>query len=75
MFISPLAKKLAGEKGLDFTQIQGTGPNGRILAADVKEFKAQPQPQAAAKSSPAASSSTTTATDFPADMFTDLENS
>ena len=74
VFISPLAKKLAEEKGLDFTQITGTGPNGRILAADVKEFKAQPQPQAAAKSSPAASSSTT-ATDFPADMFTDIENS
>lgn len=33
--ISPLAKKLAAEKNLDPRQIQGSGPSGRIVRADV----------------------------------------
>lgn len=33
--ISPLAKKLAAEKGLDAALIKGSGPNGRIVRADV----------------------------------------
>lgn len=35
---SPLAKKLAAEKGLDLTQIAGTGENGRIVRKDVENF-------------------------------------
>lgn len=35
MKISPLAKKLAAEKKLDPSRIQGTGPGGRIVRADV----------------------------------------
>ncbi|QAR31200.1 pyruvate dehydrogenase complex dihydrolipoamide acetyltransferase [Ornithobacterium rhinotracheale] len=45
VFISPLAKKLADEKGYDINQIQGTGDNGRIIKKDVENFT----PQAAAK--------------------------
>jgi pyruvate dehydrogenase E2 component (dihydrolipoamide acetyltransferase) len=41
--VSPYAKKLAGEKNIPLDQIEGTGPNNRIIAADVLEFKAQPQ--------------------------------
>ncbi|WP_068466327.1 pyruvate dehydrogenase complex dihydrolipoamide acetyltransferase [Candidatus Protochlamydia phocaeensis] len=37
---SPLAKKLAKEKGLDLTTIKGTGPNRRIMSRDLE--KAQP---------------------------------
>jgi len=33
--ITPLAKKLAAEKGVDPTQVQGSGPSGRIVRADV----------------------------------------
>ena len=33
---SPLAKKLAEEKGVDLSQVVGTGPEGRITAADVE---------------------------------------
>jgi pyruvate dehydrogenase E2 component (dihydrolipoamide acetyltransferase) len=33
--ISPLAKKLAAEKGLDPSQIAGSGPGGRIVRADI----------------------------------------
>lgn len=40
VFASPLAKKVAAEKGIDLSQIHGTGPNNRIIEADVLEFKA-----------------------------------
>ena len=33
---SPVARKLANEKGIDLTQIQGTGPDGRIVRRDVE---------------------------------------
>lgn len=52
--ISPLAKSLAKELGVDFTQIKGTGPEGRIVKEDILEFseksKAVPSLQAAATS-------------------------
>lgn len=35
IFASPLAKRLAAEDGLELTQIQGTGPHGRIVARDI----------------------------------------
>ena len=33
---SPLAKRLAAEKGIDLTRIIGTGPGGRIVQADIE---------------------------------------
>jgi len=33
--ISPLARKLAAEKGIDYAGIQGSGPHGRIVRADI----------------------------------------
>ena len=36
ILISPLAKRLAEEKGIDLSTITGTGPNGRIVKADVE---------------------------------------
>ncbi|HCL82613.1 MAG TPA: pyruvate dehydrogenase complex dihydrolipoamide acetyltransferase [Chitinophagaceae bacterium] len=35
---SPLAKKLASEKGIDLTKLQGSGDYGRIVKKDVAEF-------------------------------------
>jgi len=35
---SPLAKKLAAEKGIDITQVPGSGDNGRIIKKDVDSF-------------------------------------
>ncbi len=37
--ISPIARKLAGEKGLDISKIKGTGPGGRITKEDVLNYK------------------------------------
>ncbi|AKQ45228.1 pyruvate dehydrogenase [Rufibacter radiotolerans] len=58
---SPLAKKVAQEKGVSLSQIKGSGENGRIVLRDVENFtpsaaaapKAQ-APQAAAPAAPAA---------------------
>jgi len=33
---SPLARRLASERGLDLTQMQGSGPNGRIIKRDIE---------------------------------------
>lgn len=45
---SPLARKLAAEKGIDIKQVQGTGDNGRITKKDIDGFipskKEAPQP-------------------------------
>ena len=35
---SPLAKKIAKEKGIDLSQVKGTGPGGRITREDVLNF-------------------------------------
>ncbi len=39
VFASPLARRIAGEKGLDLDAVTGTGPNGRIVKADVESAK------------------------------------
>ena len=40
VIVSPLAKRLAAEKGIDLTTLQGSGPHGRIVKADVEGAKA-----------------------------------
>ena len=52
---SPLARKLAEKKGIDLSTIQGTGPGGRIVKADV-ESSTGAAPAAAAKSGAAPAS-------------------
>ena len=36
---SPLARKIAESKGIDLSQIKGSGPNGRIVKADLEAIK------------------------------------
>ena len=50
---SPLAKKIAAEKGIDLATIQGSGPGGRILKEDVLNAKPVAATPAAAASAPA----------------------
>jgi pyruvate dehydrogenase E2 component (dihydrolipoamide acetyltransferase) len=45
---SPLARRIAQERGVDLAQIHGTGPDGRIVAEDVERAGAQPVAAAAA---------------------------
>lgn len=53
--ISPLAKKIAQDKGIDFSGIKGSGENGRIVKKDVENYQPSSQ-QAAAASAPKAAS-------------------
>ena len=39
IFASPVAKKIALERGIPLAQVKGTGPSGRIIRADVESFK------------------------------------
>ncbi|MDN5627149.1 MAG: 2-oxo acid dehydrogenase subunit E2 [Weeksellaceae bacterium] len=53
--ISPLARKIAQDKGIDFASIKGSGENGRIVKKDVENYQPSAQPVAAAtaKAAPA----------------------
>ena len=52
---SPLARRLAAEQGLDIAQIKGTGPEGRVVEADVRTaMKSAPVAGAAAQKTPLA---------------------
>ncbi len=39
VYVSPLAKKLAEEKGINLTKVQGSGENGRIVKRDIENYE------------------------------------
>ena len=43
VFATPLARRIAADKGLDLTAIAGSGPHGRIVKADVESATAAPK--------------------------------
>lgn len=47
---SPLAKRLAADKGIDISQVQGSGDGGRIVKADIDNFKPAEKRQEASRS-------------------------
>lgn len=53
IFASPLARRIADQRGLDLAQITGSGPRGRIVKADVEAAVASPAPVAKSDRSPA----------------------
>ncbi len=40
---SPLAKRIAADKGIDLSRVSGSGPGGRIVKADLENWSAPPQ--------------------------------
>ena len=56
IFASPLARRIAADKGLDLATVTGSGPKGRIVKADVMDAQpsATPAPQASAPAAAAA---------------------
>jgi pyruvate dehydrogenase E2 component (dihydrolipoamide acetyltransferase) len=46
---SPLAKKIASDKGIQLNQVKGSGENGRIVKSDIENFTPAAQAQPAAK--------------------------
>jgi len=62
IFVSPLARRMALQAGMDLRTLKGSGPNGRIVKADIEAAQARgttapmpaaAQPQTAAPASPA----------------------
>jgi pyruvate dehydrogenase E2 component (dihydrolipoamide acetyltransferase) len=51
---SPLARRLASERGLDLGSLQGSGPNGRIIKRDVEQAAAGGAARPAAAAAPSA---------------------
>ena len=47
IFISPIARRIAEEHHFDYSQVEGTGPNGRIIKLDIEAALAQ-KPEAVA---------------------------
>jgi pyruvate dehydrogenase E2 component (dihydrolipoamide acetyltransferase) len=60
IFASPLARRIAGQKGLDLSTLKGSGPHGRIVKADVEN--AQPGQAKAPAAAPAGQPSAAPAT-------------
>ncbi|MCC5988676.1 MAG: pyruvate dehydrogenase complex dihydrolipoamide acetyltransferase [Pararhodobacter sp.] len=53
IFASPLARRMAAEKGLDLTEVKGSGPHGRIVKADIEAAKTAPKTAKPATDKPA----------------------
>jgi len=82
VFASPLARRIAAEKGLDLSRVKGSGPHGRIVRADVEGAVAAPVAVAAAPvaaaapaklaaPAPAAAAPVSATAETVAKMFTD----
>jgi len=69
---SPLAKKIAQEKGVDLRLLQGSGDGGRIIKADIDNYKPGAVPAAAATAPAAMVAAFAGSTE---EGFTDLPNS
>ncbi|ADF54229.1 pyruvate dehydrogenase complex dihydrolipoamide acetyltransferase [Zunongwangia profunda] len=44
IFASPLAKKMAEDKGIDLSKVEGSGENGRIVKKDIESYKPSEAP-------------------------------
>jgi pyruvate dehydrogenase E2 component (dihydrolipoamide acetyltransferase) len=76
VFASPLARRIAVEKGIDLSQVQGSGPHGRIVKADVETAKPGAAPVAVAAASvtaPAPAMAVSPSADTVKKMFTDRQ--
>ena len=75
LFASPLARRIAADKGLDLSQLSGSGPHGRIVKADVEAAKPTAKaPEAAGAKAPApAAAPTGPSTDAVLKMYADRE--
>ncbi len=53
IFISPLARKIADEKGIEISKIKGSGENGRIVKSDVENYsEAKPSAERTSQTQP-----------------------
>ncbi len=77
---SPLARRLAAERGIELSNLRGSGPQGRIVKADVMAANASPQaaaptapaPSAAPAAQPASASAATVARMYEGRDYTEI---
>lgn len=69
---SPLARKMAQKQGIDLSKVKGTGPNGRVVKADIEGFeskqeapKTEPKSETKASSKPSAAAAASSYEDIP----------
>lgn len=77
IFASPLAKKIAKDKGINLADIKGSGENGRIVKRDVENYTPQAATQPSSAPTAAPASTTPVATFAPAgeEGFEEVKNS
>ncbi len=61
IFVSPLARKIAGDKGIDLSKVKGTGNNGRIIKRDIENYQPAAAPEQASAPAVAETASPTPA--------------
>ncbi|WP_417445197.1 2-oxo acid dehydrogenase subunit E2 [Joostella sp.] len=64
IFASPLAKKMAEDKGIELANVTGSGENGRIVKKDIENYKQQPAEAKASAAAPAQDAPQNTAMPF-----------
>ena len=69
---SPLAKKMAEEKGVDISKVIGTGDGGRVTKKDIDDYKEAPAAVAATSTAPAAPQRSVTAFVPGKESYTDV---
>ncbi|KAH9985412.1 dihydrolipoamide acetyltransferase [Russula compacta] len=52
IFASPIAKKIALERGIPLAKVKGTGPDGRIIREDVEKYRLEPASAGVSPSAP-----------------------
>ena len=78
IFASPLAKKMAEDKGIDLSDVNGSGENGRIVKKDIENFKGSAPAKSTEAKSDSAEKTTAAAQPYtPAgeESFEDRKNS
>ncbi|MCW4463693.1 pyruvate dehydrogenase complex dihydrolipoamide acetyltransferase [Sphingomonas sp. BT-65] len=68
---SPLARRIAAEKGVELSAVQGSGPGGRIVKADVEDAKPGAAPAPKAAEAPAAAAGAPAPAAAPASVWYD----
>lgn len=77
IFASPLAKRIAADKGIDLTAVKGSGDNGRIVKKDIENYKPSTKPAATSATAEPTAESTAAKPYVPAgeEAFEEVKNS
>ncbi|SFC56075.1 pyruvate dehydrogenase E2 component (dihydrolipoamide acetyltransferase) [Zunongwangia mangrovi] len=77
IFASPLAKKMAEDKGIDLSKVEGSGENGRIVKKDIESYKPSAAPAAKEETTKREAETSVAAPYVPAgeESFEEIKNS